>query len=223
MRSFFIINCKEYMSKEIKIYTDGSCLKNPGKGGWGIVIQLPDGQLEEYSQGYRLTTNSRMEMYAILMALKYAEKNSHYETQIYSDSNFIVQAIEKDWVSNWKNKGWKKTKNEPVANVDIWKSIYPLVKKLGVKINKVKAHSGIELNESVDELAKAAAMGDNLKIDKGYEEQLDKQEIVPHEENITQNKIELQNVLSNNTPSIKIKEGKKSIIVSKQQLEEFLK
>lgn len=212
------------MNATLDIYTDGSCLNNPGKGGWGIVVVKADGT-EEYSNGYEKTTNSRMEMMAILMALKYAEKhNSTGETNIYSDSNFIVQAFNSHWIDNWKRKGWKKSKNEDVANIDLWKAIYPISKRVKVNFIKVKAHSGIKYNEQVDELAKASAMGNNLSEDKGYsfenisatKTQLD---IYP----TSANNITLENVLSNGLPSIKIKNGNSTITVSRQQLEEFLK
>lgn len=210
------------MKNEINIYTDGSCLNNPGAGGWGIVVILPDGRIEEYSKGFVLTTNSRMEMKAMYMALKYAEKHGKGEVNIYSDSNFIIQAFTKHWLDGWVKKGWKKQKNEPVANADIWKKIYPLYKKLDVNFIKVKAHSGIEYNEQVDELARAAAMGDELIEDEGY---------IPNGEaaqtsfldSKKENNITLENVLSNGVPSIKIKSGTKSITVPKQQLEDFIK
>lgn len=209
------------MSEKINIYTDGSCLNNPGKGGWGIVIIKPNSEIEEYSKGYQLTTNSRMEMYAILMALKYVEKHHISDVDIHSDSNFIVQAFNNHWLENWVKKGWKKTKNEPVANSDIWKIIYPLYKKLNVNFIKVKAHSGIEYNERVDELAKAAAMGDDLNFDKGYlaENQKGNSSINFISES---NNIILENVLYNGTPSIKLKDNKNIITISRKQLEDFL-
>ena len=214
------------MKNELNIYTDGSCLRNPGPGGWGIVVILPDGKVAEYSKGFKLTTNSRMEMMAMYMALKYAEKHGKGNVNIHSDSNFIIQAFTQHWLDGWVKKGWKKQKNEPVANADIWKKIYPLYKKLDVNFLKVKAHSGIEHNEQVDDLARAAAMGGDLVEDEGY---------VPNGETpqtslldtkidtLVENKITLENVLSNGVPSIKIKSGTKSITITKQQLEDFLK
>lgn len=209
------------MSKEINIYTDGSCLKNPGKGGWGIVIILPNGKVEEYSKGYERTTNSRMEMMAMYMALKYAQKHGKGAVNIHSDSSFIVDAFNKNWLAGWVRKGWKKAKNEPVANADIWKKIHPVYQKVDVTINKVKAHSGIEHNEQVDDLARTAAMGDDLVPDVGYLEKDSKvQEKIISDEN--KNNITMENVLSNGVPSIKLKKGTKTITVSKQQIIEFL-
>jgi ribonuclease HI len=210
------------MKDELNIYTDGSCLNNPGQGGWGIVVILPNGKIEEYSKGFKLTTNSRMEMKAMYMALKYAEKHGKGKVNIHSDSNFIIQAFTQHWLDGWVKKGWKKQKNEPVANADIWKKIYPLYRKLDVNFLKVKAHSGIEHNEQVDELARAAAMGSDLGEDEGY---------IPNGEtkqpslidSRQENKIALENVLSNGVPSIKIKSGTKSITITKKQLEDFLK
>lgn len=214
------------MKNELNIYTDGSCLRNPGPGGWGIVVILPDGEVAEYSKGFKLTTNSRMEMMAMYMALKYAEKYGKGKVNIHSDSNFIIQAFTQHWLDGWVKKGWKKQKNEPVANADIWKKIYPLYKKLDVNFLKVKAHSGIEHNEQVDDLARAAAMGGDLVDDDGYVPNGDTPQISLAETKIetkAENKITLENVLSNGVPSIKIKSGTKSITITKQQLEDFLK
>ena len=210
------------MKNELNIYTDGSCLNNPGAGGWGIVVILPNGEVAEYSKGFTLTTNSRMEMMAMYMALKYAEKYGKGNVNIHSDSNFIIQAFTQHWLDGWVKKGWKKQKNEPVANADIWKKIYPLYKKLDVNFLKVKAHSGIEHNEQVDDLARAAAMGSDLVVDEGYVPNGDTPQtsIVDTKQD---NKITLENVLTNGVPSIKIKSGTKSITITKQQLEDFLK
>ncbi|MEZ4724103.1 MAG: ribonuclease H [Candidatus Kapaibacterium sp.] len=210
------------MKNELNIYTDGSCLNNPGKGGWGIVVIKPNGSIEEYSQGYKLTTNSRMEMMAMYMALKYAEKHGKGKVIIHSDSNFIIQAFTQNWLEGWVKKGWKKQKNEPVANADIWKKIYPLYKKLEVNLNKVKAHSGIEHNEQVDELARAAAMSNELIDDIGYIPNGEQEQTSIFEQK-QENKITLENVLSNGVPSVKIKSGTKTITITKQQLEDFLK
>lgn len=210
------------MKNELNIYTDGSCLNNPGAGGWGILVILPNGEVAEYSKGFTLTTNSRMEMMAMYMALKYAEKYGKGKVNIHSDSNFIIQAFTQHWLDGWVKKGWKKQKNEPVANADIWKKIYPLYKKLDVNFLKVKAHSGIEHNEQVDDLARAAAMGSDLVVDEGYVPNGDTPQtsIVDTKQD---NKITLENVLTNGVPSIKIKSGTKSITITKQQLEDFLK
>lgn len=214
------------MTQEIDIYTDGSCLKNPGKGGWGIVIVEDNKVVAEYSKGYQNTTNSRMEMYAILMALKYADKNKAKVVNIKSDSNFIVQAINKNWLQNWVRKGWKKSGNEPVANADIWKPIYKLYTELSGKLEinfiKVKAHSGVEFNEEVDELARAAAMQEELSVDKGYE---GKESSTTDKSLFTEakNKISIANVDFDGVPSLKIKEGKKEIIVPISMIKEHIK
>lgn len=213
------------IKEEINIYTDGSCLKNPGRGGWGIVIVENAKVIAEYSKGYELTTNSRMEMYAILMALKYAKKNKVNVINIKSDSNFIVQAINKNWINNWVKKGWKKSGNEPVANADIWKPIYSLYAELSseIEINfiKVKAHSGVEFNEEVDDLARAAAMQDDLVVDKGYvgaaTESRETKLFTESENNII-----ISNVDYNDTKSLKIKDGKKEIIVPITKIKEYL-
>jgi len=151
--------------KEIVIYTDGSSLGNPGPGGWGIVLKYGE-KRKEMSQGYKLTTNNRMELMAAIEALK-AIKKTGYKIKLYSDSKYLLDAIQKGWLENWIKKGWKRKSGE-VLNIDLWKQLYELLKKFDVEFIWVPAHSGIKENERCDELAKSAAQSDNLIDDKGY-------------------------------------------------------
>ena len=130
----------------INIYTDGSSRGNPGPGGYGIVMLYKD-KRKELSQGYRLTTNNRMELTAVIKALE-AIKNNKIEITIYSDSKYVVESIEKGWIWNWEKKNFKKK-----LNSDLWKIFIPLYKKFKIKFKWVKGHSGNVENERCDELA----------------------------------------------------------------------
>ena len=145
----------------INIYTDGSSRGNPGPGGYGIVM-LYKGQRKELSQGYRLTTNNRMELMAVIKALE-ALKNDKIDITIYSDSKYVVESIEKGWIWNWEKKNFKKK-----LNSDLWKTFIPLYKKFKIKFKWVKGHSGDVENERCDELANKAQERE-LLIDKDYE------------------------------------------------------
>ena len=133
----------------IKIYTDGSSRGNPGPGGYGIVLLYKDNR-KEISQGYKLTTNNRMELTAVIKALQ-SIKNDKLEIKIYSDSKYVVESIEKGWIWNWEKKNFKKK-----LNSDLWKVLIPLYKKFNVKFEWVKGHAGNIENESCDELANLA-------------------------------------------------------------------
>ena len=144
----------------IKIFTDGSSRGNPGPGGYGVVM-LYKGNRKELSQGYRITTNNRMELTAVIKALEAIKKNS-IKITIYSDSKYVVESVEKGWVWNWGRKKFKKKKN-----IDLWKQFIPLYKKYNIKFVWVKGHAGIKENERCDELANLA-QSSNLINDTGY-------------------------------------------------------
>tara|TARA_B100000212_G_C27283286_1_gene494027 strand:- start:43 stop:498 length:456 start_codon:yes stop_codon:yes gene_type:complete len=133
----------------IKIYTDGSSRGNPGPGGYGIVLLYKDNR-KEISQGYKLTTNNRMELTAVIKALE-AIKNDKIKIKIYSDSKYVVESIEKGWIWNWEKKNFNKK-----LNSDLWKVLIPLYKKFNVKFEWVKGHAGNIENERCDELANLA-------------------------------------------------------------------
>jgi ribonuclease HI len=147
----------------IEIYTDGSAKGNPGNGGYGAILRYK-GTEKELSQGYRKTTNNRMELLAVIVALEAIKTNKHKIT-VFSDSKYVVDAIEKKWLFGWEQKDFKKKKN-----VDLWKRYLPLHRKLNPSYVWVKGHAGHAENERCDQLAVLAADGDNLLVDKGFEE-----------------------------------------------------
>ena len=140
----------------IKIYTDGSCLKNPGNGGWAAII-CTDDKIKKISGSEKDTTNNRMELLAAINALK--EFNSEDLIEIYTDSKYVKNGIT-EWINNWLSNNWKTSKKEDVKNKDLWIDLYNLNKSLNIKWNWVKAHDGNPLNEEVDLLAKKAANSD---------------------------------------------------------------
>ncbi len=147
----------------INIYTDGAALGNPGPGGFGIILEFGN-RRKEISEGYRLTTNNRMELMAVITALE-ALKKDGIPVTIYSDSQYVVNAVEKGWIWRWQEKGFKKK-----ANADLWMRYIPLHQKYNPRLVWVKGHAGHPENERCDELSVQAAQGKNLKIDFGYEQ-----------------------------------------------------
>ena len=137
----------------IKIYTDGSCLENPGNGGWAAIINR-DGRVKKISGSEKNTTNNRMELMATISALK--EISSNEDIEIYTDSQYVKLGIT-EWINNWLKNNWQTSKKEDVKNKDLWLELYNLDKSFNVKWNWVKAHAGNPLNEEVDSLAKKAA------------------------------------------------------------------
>ena len=137
----------------IKIYTDGSCLENPGKGGWAAIINN-DGDIKKISGNEKNTTNNRMELMAPINALKKMDSNK--EIEIYTDSQYVKLGITK-WINTWLKNNWKTSKKEDVKNKDLWLELHSLNRSLNIKWNWVKAHAGNTLNEEVDLLAKKAA------------------------------------------------------------------
>lgn len=149
----------EIMDK-IYIYTDGSSRGNPGPGGYGVVMKFKD-KVKELSQGYIHTTNNRMELLAVIVALE-AIKTTKYPIELYSDSKYVIDSISKGWVFNWEKKsnfGGKK-------NEDLWRRYLNIHKNFNIKFNWVKGHNGHEENERCDLLATTAALGVGLIKDK---------------------------------------------------------
>ena len=137
----------------IKIYTDGSCLENPGKGGWAAIIN-DNGNIKKINGSEKNTTNNRMELMAPINALK--NMNSKEEINIYTDSQYVKLGIT-EWINTWVKNDWQTSRKEDVKNKDLWMELYNLNNSLNVKWNWVKAHAGDPLNEEVDLLAKKAA------------------------------------------------------------------
>lgn len=155
---------------QVKIYTDGAARGNPdGPGGYGAILEYVDtkGTLhtKELSRGYVRTTNNRMELMAVIAGLE--ALNRPCEVEVYSDSQYVVNAFNKQWVDGWIKKGWKRGKNEPVKNPDLWKRLLKAKEKHKVSFHLVKGHDGHPQNERCDLLATSAADGDTLFVDEG--------------------------------------------------------
>lgn len=136
------------------IYTDGACSGNPGPGGWGALLRY-NGDERELSGGELDTTNNRMEMTAVIEALKVLKRPCH--VKIHSDSALIINAFTQGWIENWQRKGWKKADKKPVENRDLWEEMLRAAEPHQVEWIKVKGHAGIEENERVDQLAVQAS------------------------------------------------------------------
>ncbi|WP_177921323.1 ribonuclease HI [uncultured Eubacterium sp.] len=136
--------------KQIEIYTDGACSGNPGPGGWGAVL-VYNGKEKELSGSEKNTTNNRMELTAVIMALN--ALNQPCEVKLTTDSKYVCDAINKSWVYSWRKNGWKKSDKKPALNVDLWKELLSLLEKHEVEFIWVKGHNGHKYNEICDSLA----------------------------------------------------------------------
>ncbi len=150
------------MSQQLIIYTDGAARGNPGPGGYGILLKW-GATVKEISQGYRNTTNNRMELLAVIVALQSLTKEGLNIT-IYTDSSYVVNSVEKGWVFGWVKKGFKGKKN-----ADLWKQFLQLYPKHNIKFQWVKGHANNPGNIRCDELATEAADSGDWLIDEGYE------------------------------------------------------
>ena len=153
------------MLKQISLFTDGSCLGNPGPGGYGAILVYKQHQ-KELSQGYRLTTNNRMELMAAIAGLQSLREPCR--VRLTTDSQYVKQGITQ-WIQNWKRRGWLTASKEPVKNVDLWKLLDTEVQRHQVDWHWVKGHSGHDENERCDILARDAAMSHDLLEDTGYQ------------------------------------------------------
>lgn len=153
--------------KKLDIYTDGACSGNPGAGGYGVVM-LYKGARKELSQGYKTTTNNRMEVLAVIKGLEALKEPC--DVTLYSDSKYVVDSITKGWVYNWKKKNWIKSDKKKALNVDLWERLLVLLEKHNVKFVWVKGHAENVENERCDELARAAITDGNLIEDENYKE-----------------------------------------------------
>ena len=138
--------------KTSTLYPDGACSGNPGPGGWGAILEWP-GHQKELSGGEAQTTNNRMELTAVLTALAILKEPCVVE--LYSDSKYVVDAIEKGWLYGWQKKGWIKADKKPVLNVDLWQQLLLLLARHDVRLHWVKGHAENEKNNRCDQLAVA--------------------------------------------------------------------
>ena len=143
----------------MEIYTDGSCINNPGIGGWAFIIQREDGNISRWANSQKVTTNNEMEMTAVIKSIEYCRLKK-YDTDlvIYTDSNYVKMGITK-WIHNWKKNGWKNAKKEDVKNAELWKILDELINDYDgeIRFEHVKAHSTNMMNNKVDLLANSAA------------------------------------------------------------------
>lgn len=151
--------------KKVEIWTDGACSGNPGPGGFGAILQYGS-KRKELSAGYRRTTNNRMELLAVIEALKALK--GRCEVTLHSDSKYIVEAMLQGWPQGWKKRGWKK-KDGMAKNIDLWEQILSLCDQHKVSFNWLKGHAGHDENERCDELARQAIIEGSLQEDEGYE------------------------------------------------------
>lgn len=148
--------------KKITIYSDGACSGNPGPGGYGVILKFND-ITKELSGGFKNTTNNRMEIMGAIIGLEALKE--HCDVTIVTDSQYLVNAIEKGWARKWKSQGWMRNKKEPALNPDLWERLLLLLSKHTVTFQWVRGHNGHPENERCDELAVEAANGQNLPED----------------------------------------------------------
>lgn len=155
---------------EIDLYSDGGAEPNPGKGGFGVIMSYK-GIRKEFSQGFRLTTNNRMELMGVIHGLERLKTKSI--VNVYSDSRYVIDGITKGWAEKWKSKNWYRTKTEKAINCDLWERLLVLISnQQEVEFNWIRGHFGHPENERCDELANIALNGDSLIEDTCYEENL---------------------------------------------------
>ncbi len=154
--------------KRVDAYTDGACSGNPGPGGYAVLLRW-NGHQKELSRGFRRTTNNRMEILAVIAALE--APTEPCELVIHSDSQYVVNAVQRGWARKWRAAGWMRNRKEPALNPDLWERLLDLLDRSGhrVRFVWVRGHDGHADNERVDGLAVAAARGPDLAADEGYE------------------------------------------------------
>jgi ribonuclease HI len=166
-------------SSEVEIYTDGGCQPNPGPGGYGAVLLHPKKRAEVMG-GFRLTTNNRMEILAAIKGLEMLKQPC--KVTLYSDSQYLVNAMMEGWVKTWKKKGWWRTNKERPENVDLWKRLDELCEVHQVEFRWVRGHAGNVENERCDQLCMEALRQANLPVDEGYENKPDEEGARPIKE-----------------------------------------
>jgi len=151
-------------ARQVTIYTDGACLGNPGPGGWAALIKS-GGSCREITGGYKRTTNNRMEILALVQALKHLENPS--SVQAYTDSRYLNDALNKGWLKGWLKNGWRTASKKPVKNRDLWEALLAQLERHSVRLSWTRAHSGQRENERCDDLARLQAQEENLPEDPG--------------------------------------------------------
>ena len=149
----------------VVMYTDGACHGNPGKGGYGVVL-LHGERRKELSGGFRRTTNNRMELMACIAGLEALK--TRCAVTLYSDSKYVVDAINQGWAKNWQAKGWMRTRTEAAKNPDLWRRLLALCNEQQVEFRWVRGHAGNPENERCDQLSNLAAAQSDLAVDDGF-------------------------------------------------------
>jgi ribonuclease HI len=146
--------------KKIELYTDGACSGNPGPGGYGAILKFGNNE-KELSEGYFITTNNRMELMAIIAGLESLKESC--KVSIYSDSKYIVDAVNQGWARKWEANGWRRNKKEMAKNIDLWVRLLDLIDEHQTEFNWVKGHAGHPENERCDRLAVSASENPTLE------------------------------------------------------------
>lgn len=152
--------------KHVVMHTDGACSGNPGPGGYGTVMQFGN-RRTELSGGFRRTTNNRMELLAVIVGFEVLKQPC--AVTVYSDSKYVVDAVNKGWARRWRANGWRRNKREKAENPDLWARLLDLIETHSVVFRWVRGHAGDEGNERADALAVTASTGKNIVADEGYE------------------------------------------------------
>ncbi len=151
----------------VEMYTDGACSGNPGAGGYGTILRFKDStgkyHEKELTAGYKLTTNNRMELLAVIVGLEALKKPC--KVRITSDSKYFIDAFEQKWIESWQKNNWKTAAKKPVKNVDLWQRLLTAMKPHDIDLVWVKGHNGHEFNERCDELAVNSSKSENLLDD----------------------------------------------------------
>jgi ribonuclease HI len=156
------------VTRGVVIYSDGGCINNPGPGGYGVVI-IEGGKRSELSGGYRLTTNNRMELMAVIMGLRSLEGRRVSPVTVCTDSRYVADGISKGWAARWRANGWMRDAKHRAENIDLWAVLLDLCAKIRPSFVWVKGHAGNRENERCDTLAKEAAESSGLPADLAYE------------------------------------------------------
>ena len=165
-------------SQAVEIYTDGGCEPNPGTGGYGVVLLHPKtNQRKESNGGFRSTTNNRMEIFAAIAGLEMLKQPC--QVTLYSDSQYLVDAVMNGWAVKWKKNSWWLNNKERAKNIDLWEKLLPLCEKHQVEFRWVKGHAGNVENERCDQLSMAALRQPDLPADEGYENKPETEERRP--------------------------------------------